>query len=159
MGARLPIYQVYNNIWGWGASKLGESTANDVSTYMNQTCPRILYFDDFGQRTQRNLPFFVPSLFHISHDLLASYDWPAPSIAFPPFFSQVLPGHPLEHLSIGGSIGAPFFQRVPFAVGWSPYFSTGSTLFPSLLFFTIVASVLLLFSLSFLRPCLMAAAQ
>ena len=51
------------------------------------------------------------------------------------FFSQVLPGHPLEHLSIGGSIGAPFFQRVPFAVGWSPYFSTGSTLFSSLLFF------------------------
>jgi hypothetical protein len=139
--------------------KPGESTANDVSTYMNQTCPRILYFDDFGPRTQRTLPFFVPSLFHISHDLLASYDWPAPSIRFPPFFSQVLPGHPLEHLSIGGSIAAPFFQRVPFAVGWSPYFFTGFTLFPSLLFFTIVASVLLLFSLSFLQPCLMAAAQ
>jgi hypothetical protein len=100
-----------------------------------------------------------PSLFHISHDLLASYDWPAPSIGFLPFFSRVLPGHPLEHLSIGGSIGAPFFQRVPFAVGWSPYFSTGLTLCSSLLFFTIVTSVLLLFSLSFLRPCLMAAAQ
>jgi hypothetical protein len=28
----------------------------------------------------------------------------------------------LEHLSIGGSIGAPFFQRVPFAVGWSTFF-------------------------------------
>jgi hypothetical protein len=56
---------------------------------MNWTCPRIL------------------------HDLLASYDWPALSIRFPLFFSHVLPGHPLEHLSIGGSIGAPFFQRAP----------------------------------------------
>jgi hypothetical protein len=78
---------------------------------MNQTCPRILYFDNFGPRTQRNLPCFVPSLFHISHDLLASYDWPAPFIGFPPLFSQVLPGHPLEHLSIGGSIAAPFFPK------------------------------------------------
>jgi hypothetical protein len=37
--------------------KPGESTANDVSTYMNPTCPRILYVDGFGPPTQRNLPF------------------------------------------------------------------------------------------------------
>jgi hypothetical protein len=84
-------------------AKLGESTANDVSTYMNPTCPRILYFDDFGPRTQRNLPFLVPSLFHISHDLLASYDWPAPSIGF-----------------------APFFHRCPLAIRWSTCPSVGA---------------------------------
>ena len=144
---------------------------------MNPTCPRILYFDDFEPRTQRNLPFFVPSLFHISHDLLASYDWPAPSIGFPPFFSQVLPGHPLEHLSIGGlfstgapwpSVGAPvhwwehwctFFSKGTLCGRLEPLFFHRFHSFSIPFVFTIVASVLLLFSLSFLRPCLMAAAQ
>jgi hypothetical protein len=37
---------------------LGQSTRNDVNTYyMNWTCPRILYFTDFGPRTERNLSF------------------------------------------------------------------------------------------------------
>ena len=137
----------------WRGSKLGESTANDVSTYMDQTCPRILYFDDFEPRTQRNLPFFVPSLFHISHDLLASYDWPAPSIGFPHFFfSQLLSGHPLEHLSIAGSICAPFFKVYPLQ-------SIGALTFPQVPLFFHPFCFSLLLSLSFLCPCLMAAAQ
>jgi hypothetical protein len=95
--------------------KLGESTANDVSTYMNWTCPRILYFDDFGPRAQRNLPFFFPSFFHISHDLLASYDWLAPSIGFPPFFFTGAPWP---------SVGAP----VHWWVHWCTFFSKGTPL-------------------------------
>ncbi len=144
---------------GTAGIKLGESTANDVSTYMNPTCPRILYFDDFGPRTQRNLPFFVPSLFHISHDLLASYDWPAPSIGFPPFFFTGAPWP---------SVGAPvhwwehwctFFSKGTLCGRLEPLFFHRFHSFSIPFVFTIVASVLLLFSLSFLRPCLMAAAQ
>jgi hypothetical protein len=125
---------------------------------MNQTCPRILYFDDFGPRPQRNLPFFVPSLFHISHDLLASYGWPAPFIGFPPFF----PGAPWP------SVGAPvhwweycctFFSKGTLSGRLEPLFFHRHHAFYIPFVFHNSGIRPPPFSLSFLQPCLMAAAQ
>jgi hypothetical protein len=56
-----PFFEYYDA--GTPSTNLGESTANDVSTYMSQTCPWILYFNNFGPRAQRNLPFFIPFIF------------------------------------------------------------------------------------------------
>jgi hypothetical protein len=116
---------------------LGQSTGNDVSTYMNWTWPRILYFTGFGPRTERNLSFSTTLFFHTPHDLLASYDWPALSMRFQPLFftgapwpSVGAPGHWLEHW-------------ITFAVGRLEH------PFSFFFFFTIVSPVLLLFSLSF----------
>jgi hypothetical protein len=71
---------------------------------MNRTFPRILYFIDFGPRTERNLSFSTTLFFHTPHDLLASCDWPALSMRFPPIFftdahwpSVGALGHWLEH--------------------------------------------------------------
>jgi hypothetical protein len=56
--------------------------------------------------SQNGISLFIPLFFHISHDLLASYNWPALFIRLPPFFSPVLPGRLLEHLAVRWSIGA-----------------------------------------------------
>jgi hypothetical protein len=80
---------------------------------MNWTCPRIHYLNDFGPRAERNLPFFFPFLFHISHDLLASYDWLALSIQFPPFFFTGAPWPSVGALVHRWEHWCTFFQRVP----------------------------------------------
>jgi hypothetical protein len=85
---------------------------------MNWTCPRILYFTDFGPHTERNLSFSTTLFFYTPHDLLALYDWPALSMRFPPLFfhrcalavrwsTWPLVGA-LDHLCCW-PVGAPFF--------------------------------------------------
>jgi hypothetical protein len=92
-------------------------------------------------------PFSYTFFFHISHDLLASYNWPALFIQFlrifftgAPWPSVGAPGRPLEHWSTF------FFQRVPPCRQLEHLFPQVSPLISSF-FFTIVAPVLLLFSL------------
>jgi hypothetical protein len=103
-------------------SNLGQSTANDVSSYMNWTCPGILYFYDFGPRAERNFPFLILffSTFHMTcWRRTTGRLFSSNSCAF---FSPVLPGRLLEHLAVRWSIGAPFFFKgYPLAVSWSTF--------------------------------------
>jgi hypothetical protein len=48
-----------------GHSNLGESTANDVSPYMDWTCPRIYFFARLRTSPTRESPFLFPFLSHL----------------------------------------------------------------------------------------------
>jgi hypothetical protein len=111
--------------------KLGGSTAKDVSTYMNQTCPRILYIDDFGPRAQRNLPFSsLPSFTSLmtcwrpTTGRLLSSDSRL-------FFHRCSLAIRWSTCPLVGALVHLFFKGYPLRPVGAP-FSTGSTLFPSL---------------------------
>ncbi len=122
---------------------LGESTANDVSTYMDLPCPRTLYFLDFGPLAKRN-SFFFSLFFSATH----STGWrPSAGRLFSldsrQFLPKMLLGRPLEHLPVRATfpsapacpryfsyLAAPLFLQVNFLPSdVAPFFSQMEHLF------------------------------
>jgi hypothetical protein len=101
---------------------LGESTANDVSPYMDWTCPRILFFTT-SDLAHNGISLFV-SLFFTSHTGTSMTCWrPTTGRLLPSNYSrisfpQVLPGLPLGLLT---SDSRAFFHRCASHLPELPY--------------------------------------
>ena len=103
---------------------------------MNWTCPRILYFLDFGPRAERNPPFFHP-FFFTSHMTC----WhPRTGRLFPSNSSPALPGLPIL-------LACAAFNSLPSDKG-APWPSNLAVIIKLTSIFLLILSPILLFILS-----------